>query len=298
MNNLGQIKEDSFPSLYQAANDSSIVAQFRYVNLVRADLILMVAAAFVSSLSFEDNEVRRALSIVSATLLFIAFLVSMWLKFSRFERVWYGARAVSESVKSLAWRYMIGADPFSIDLKGNEAEKTFISRLQAILAERHHLAFDFQKNLGDQISTKMREVRGKTTIERKNLYLEERVKEQRNWYANKASINQRASRRFFLIAIFFQLVAFGVSAYGIWQPEMANFVGFFSAVTASVFSWMQIKKFQELAQAYALTAQELSMIEAKALITLSEKELSEFVADSENAVSREHTMWVARRGEQ
>ena len=58
---------------------------------------------------------------------------------------------------------------------------------------------------------------------------------------------------------------------------------------------MQIKKFSELAAAYTVTAHEVGLISPKLDAVQTESELSDFVNEVEQAFSREHTMWIARR---
>ena len=58
---------------------------------------------------------------------------------------------------------------------------------------------------------------------------------------------------------------------------------------------MQAKRYSELAASYALTAHEISLIREQALNPSTEEEFSKFVSDAENAFSREHTQWSARR---
>jgi hypothetical protein len=74
-----------------------------------------------------------------------------------------------------------------------------------------------------------------------------------------------------------------------------NPTGTFSTLAAAAMAWLQVKRYQELAQSYLLAAHELGLIEAQSLHVHTEVELSAFVANAENAISREHTMWVARR---
>jgi hypothetical protein len=63
----------------------------------------------------------------------------------------------------------------------------------------------------------------------------------------------------------------------------------------SVLTWIRTKKYQENANAYSLTAHEIGIIKQEGASVESESELSDFVKDSENAFSREHTQWVARK---
>ena len=58
---------------------------------------------------------------------------------------------------------------------------------------------------------------------------------------------------------------------------------------------MQAKKFSELAASYTLAAHEINIIKSLSLEEMTEEEFSIFVGDAENAFSREHTQWVARK---
>jgi hypothetical protein len=60
--------------------------------------------------------------------------------------------------------------------------------------------------------------------------------------------------------------------------------------------WLQTKQHQVLAHAYAVTAQELSSIRSLIQWQESESDWSAFVDDAETAISREHTLWRAKRG--
>ncbi|WP_143253742.1 SLATT domain-containing protein, partial [Alkanindiges hydrocarboniclasticus] len=59
--------------------------------------------------------------------------------------------------------------------------------------------------------------------------------------------------------------------------------------------WLVTKKHRELSASYRLTAFEISKIKEKFLNISDDKEFEIFVADSENAFSREHTQWLARQ---
>lgn len=74
-----------------------------------------------------------------------------------------------------------------------------------------------------------------------------------------------------------------------------NLVGLFTTLSAASLSWLQVKRHQELKQAYTTTSNELNMILSLADNINNENDFSKFVLDSENAVSREHTLWLAQR---
>ncbi|MGH8622437.1 MAG: SLATT domain-containing protein [Burkholderiales bacterium] len=58
---------------------------------------------------------------------------------------------------------------------------------------------------------------------------------------------------------------------------------------------MQVKRFRELAAAYAVAAHEIGLAQAELAAVAAEDQWSQFVADTEHAFSREHTHWIARK---
>ncbi|MCH9305572.1 SLATT domain-containing protein [Escherichia coli] len=69
----------------------------------------------------------------------------------------------------------------------------------------------------------------------------------------------------------------------------------FVASAASILTWMQAKRFSELAASYSLTSHEIGLVKEEAKQPNTDEEFSVFVGDAENAFSREHTQWVARK---
>jgi uncharacterized membrane protein YjjB (DUF3815 family) len=69
----------------------------------------------------------------------------------------------------------------------------------------------------------------------------------------------------------------------------------FVAAAGSLLTWMQAKRFNELAASYSLAAYVISLISEQAMLPDSPHAFSVFVGDAENAFSREHTQWVARK---
>lgn len=67
------------------------------------------------------------------------------------------------------------------------------------------------------------------------------------------------------------------------------------AIAGGILSWIQAKRFTELSASYALTAHEISLINEQSEQFDNDQDFSVFVGDAENAFSREHTQWVARR---
>ena len=68
-----------------------------------------------------------------------------------------------------------------------------------------------------------------------------------------------------------------------------------SPLASAFIAWMEVKQHSELAQAYSVAEFDLSLVEERGDYVCDETTFSSFVADAENAISREHTLWIARR---
>jgi hypothetical protein len=104
---------------------------------------------------------KTVLALAGAALLAISLALSVYMKAAKLESTWYGGRAVAESVKSLSWRYMMGAEPFPIAGDAVEVDRNFVAKLASIVEERKELMFGFGGEATDapQISAQMRELR-------------------------------------------------------------------------------------------------------------------------------------------
>jgi hypothetical protein len=137
-------------------------------------------------------------------------------------------------------------------------------------------------------------VRRKSVTERANLYLTERIKGQLSWYTENSEENDKNGPPVLYLAAGTQAVACLVAVILI-NYEIPDFGGVFATASASALAWMQIRRYEDLAQAYSTAAKELSSIGSAQVAGFSEQQLSRFVLDAENAISREHTLWLAKR---
>jgi hypothetical protein len=154
------ILRDEFPAMYRASDKASLAAQKQFVVFTLMNLSLMILSAIVGSLTLSDTSIKATLAIISAILLTIGIFFTIFIRTTKLERVWYDGRAIAESVKTLAWRYMTCSSPYSIDL-GSKADEMFISSLHALLMERKTFASRLVGlfNTEQQITNRMRMVR-------------------------------------------------------------------------------------------------------------------------------------------
>lgn len=285
----------ALPALHDAANAASVRSQKRYLSLVKANLVALVFGAIAGAVSLPSGPAGRQIAAVAALALVTALILTFVIENKEYERTWYGGRAVAESVKTLAWRYMVRGEPFELG-EGAQVDDLFLKRLKQILEQSATLKVGILSDHGDQITSAMREARLSSLIERRDLYTTCRIIEQREWYSRRSRVSEVASQLFFTAVWVTNIVAVAVAiAIVVWPTVRLNATGVFSTAAAALFAWLQVRRHQELAQAYAITAHELGLIQAKAVHIRAEQEFAEFVADAEAAISREHTLWVARR---
>ena len=283
------------PGLYQAADGASQNAQFWYFGALGFYLVLLVCAALVSFIW--PTNIQGALT--SAVLFLVTLGILIGLKAKKPDDIWYNGRAVAESVKTRSWRWIMQAEPYQ-DVGNHEITcKLFISDLKSILSQNRSLSHELISStcVQDPISQKMETIRNLTLEERLMVYKEQRIKNQADWYSRKSLFNKNRAFQWFCASIALHVIAILMLLYRIKDPSASVPVEVIATTAGAVLTWLQAKKHSELNSSYGLTAHEITLIKGEALSVRTEKELSEFVVNSENAFSREHTQWTARKSD-
>jgi len=285
------MRECDFPALYRSANRLSLESQTQFFRALKLHLVLLVMAAILSVVNIHHWSVAA----VQLLTLLGALACSIYLFSMRPDRCWHAARAVSESIKTITWRYVCRAEPF----QSNDAESrnAFQRKLKAIIDQNREIGRALTYHLNEpQITDVMIQMRARPLSERKASYAANRINDQLTWYAKRAELNRKTSKGFFgalitanAVAVLCAVLRIKFAEVSFWPTDV------FVAASASLLSWMQAKRFSELAGSYALAAHEIGLIRETALQDTDEGAFSVFVSDAENAFSREHTQWVARK---
>ncbi|WP_312301906.1 DUF4231 domain-containing protein [Diaphorobacter nitroreducens] len=285
------MQEKNYPALYRSADRLSLQAQNAFFGALKLHLVLLVIAATLSVLNI-THWLAALLQFVS---LVGALACSVYLFAKRPERLWYAGRALAESVKTMAWRFMCRSEPF--DASDAESARLFQQKLGQLVSQNKDVAQALTSHIeGEQLTEYMEQQRSASLSERQLAYVECRVREQLGWYAKKARFNKYRANVFFWVLIAVNLGAVILAALKIKFAETPIWpTDALVALAASLLSWMQAKRFSELASSYSLAATEIGLIRDQARMITCEKDFSVFVADAENAFSREHTQWVARK---
>lgn len=285
------MEDKDFPALYRSANELSLDSQTHFFRALKLHLVMLVVAALLSIVSIP----HWSIAVLQLLALLGALFCSIYLFGKRPDRYWYSGRAVAESIKTITWRYVCRAEPF----QGDDviARHYFLQRLKAIVDQNKDVV-EAHTNYLDarQLTDFMVDMRTRSLESRKAIYADSRIQNQLTWYSKKAAFNKKTSNIFFRILIATNLVAVLCAILRIIFVEMPFWpTDIFVAAAASLLSWMQAKRFSELAASYALAAREIGLIREQSLLPSTDEEFSLFVGDAENAFSREHTQWVARK---
>lgn len=292
-NSSPRLDDSTLPGLYQSADKASLSAQSVYFFALRLYLFLLVIAAFVSYYWPTDTYA----AIASASLFLITLGILIFLRVQRPDDKWYNGRAVAESVKTRSWRWVMRAEPYEHNEKFEIVSKQFINDLKAILNQNKSLSDTLQSGSGinDPISNTMLEIRKLSVADRLSLYKEQRINDQAKWYSLKSQFNKKRARQWFWVSVALHATATGFLLYRIKEPTLSLPVAVVATAAGAVLTWLQAKKHNELNSSYALAAHEIVLIKGEAESVQTEREISEFVINSENAFSREHTQWTARK---
>ncbi|MEU8514161.1 DUF4231 domain-containing protein [Kitasatospora sp. NPDC048722] len=288
------------PDLFWTADKASLDGQRETLRWYRGLIAMLVIAAVIGSFpgpdKAGDGDIAPLFSVV-------AFLIAgyFWsrLRRSNPQGRWYEARAAAESVKTLAWKYSVRARPFDGEADSPDVDHGYLLQLEDVMR-----AFEDPEIVPPgtvpEITPEMRLARAGSLTARRTLYLRTRVESQRTWYRSRAEAceSQAVSWGLGIAALIIIGAAAAVAqATGALQVHV---FGASSAAAASIIAWTQLKQLRPLAAAYQLAARELENV-GNQLSDLdlrapdAETRWARLAAEAEDAVSREHTTWRARR---
>jgi hypothetical protein len=287
--------DEDMPALFSGADTTSLAGQRHFLLTTRIRLgALLIAAALGLVVGEVGPPDWFALIAVAA---FVAAIVSeLYLLYAKPERAWYEGRAAAESVKTLAWRYAVGGEPFSLAIE--DVDDRFLGRLKEILTDLSDLELQAGPRSGEQITPTMRRLREKTRDQRRLAYRVARIEDQRDWYQRKAHWNEDRARQLRITAIVVEGLAVIVGVLTVAGLIRLDLLGLSAAAVATVVAWLQTKQHETLARAYSVASQELAAVRSDWETDRTEEEWATFVNEAEEAISREHTLWRASRGVQ
>jgi hypothetical protein len=290
--------EETFPEIFTTADRKALTEQRRYFGMVRSSLLAAVIAAVGNAISVDlvMGTVRLdAGGVLSGVAFLYGLVVAGYLLLSRPERAWYECRAAAESIKTLAWQYCVRGGSFDED---TPADAQQFGRLVRRIVR--NLRYSGLTTIGgtEEVTGAMSAFRDRSLAERRAIYLEQRILDQNRYYAGKATEHRHRARRWFLFAVVLQSAGVVLAVLKALDTVDLDLLGIAATAAAGAIAWVQTKDSQTLAESYVIAANELAAIRGEAeerAATLTEAEWSAFVRSGEQAISREHTVWLARR---
>ncbi|WP_308122396.1 SLATT domain-containing protein [Streptomyces sp. TRM70350] len=116
------------------------------------------------------------------------------------------------------------------------------------------------------------------------------------WYSEKATRHVKSASRWRLTLVLVEglgVVAALLKASGIVSVDLP---GILAAILGAGSAWLAVRQHESLGRAYTFAANDLSIVHTRLRSAVNETAWAREVADAEEAISREHTMWRASRG--
>lgn len=289
------LRDDQLSALYLDADAVSGRGQRRTRTLVRVELLSLVVAGSAGVTTWRVGVLQFDLLAIVSVVFFVAALASTLVRsMLKPEQGWYEGRAAAESARTLCWRYAVGGNPFPVGEPADESGSRFLQRLRDVVTHLEGTTFVSADVDRREITPAMGEVRARDLDMRKLIYKRDRLSDQLGWYHKRARSHDRAARQW--ISVVIAASALGVVAAGFKAFAVdIDLLGVCAAVASAGIAWNQLNQNRNQATAYAVTARELSIIRDQVdLVPLDE--WPAFVSDAEDAISREHTLWLARHG--
>lgn len=296
---MGRVREQELlPALFWSADSASLQGQRRSVLLSAWELVLLVAAAAFGSADGAPWAWPAAVAYLGAICL--ALLISR----QNPQGLWYEGRAAAESVKTLAWKFAVRADAYQPPPRTlPDAEGLYSFQLGRVLnafRDSRAVGTAGTEGTGARITDAMRSLRDQPLEVRREVYLRERIQVQHDWYRSKARYCARAGFWTGVLGVALPVLGLVVAVLRAMGEFGYDALGTVSAVAASVTAWAQLRQYRPLAAAYGLAADELELIRSQlagldAGAPDAEEIWARLARDAEDAVSREHTTWQARR---
>jgi hypothetical protein len=284
------LKSAVYPALRDAADKASAAAQNRFMLLNKVQLSLLCLVAFLSGLSFQDAHRQRLSNWSICVAMLIALATTYALRVGRFDDRWFRCRAYAENFKSLVWQYIMSG-------MTGDPDKVYLLALDHLRERLPDLEAEFTEygSKGSLFTDWMKDVHALPLNEKVELYKALRLDDQITWYSAKSSENNSLETSWFWSIFCTEFAAIIFAGLQAGEGLRFNPVSGIAALGTVMIAWAQTKRFSDLATSYAIASGDLQRISEATLETTSQTDVAVLVDAVEQAVSREHSMWLVRR---
>ncbi len=267
-----------------------------YLRLTKVNLLLLMATVAISGWPTTAPEALRRVAFGSAILMLVALTISIIQRVRRLDDQWFKCRAIAENVKSAAWFFALQPNPQgAIDRR--EHEDRFLEEVekirqrfpeQAARLAGHHTG-------GTEITQWMRSTQELPLADKLALLKKERIQDQISWYDRKAKSNVGREGLWAYCFIVLESTAVAAALLQVWMLWRYSTAGVVATVAAAALTWAQTRRYSDLANSYAVAAQDLRLLLERSDRVGDPSSFLALVKDVEMAISREHSMWLGRR---
>ncbi|MFK4103623.1 DUF4231 domain-containing protein [Streptomyces sp. NPDC019531] len=287
-----------------------------------AQLSLLLVATVCATLA--DHFDSHVLTALSALLYGLTVVTGVVIQRRRARAHWQAHRDAAETVKSLAWQYMVHGGPFHSTVR--DPDGLFNQQLEEHLRGLRRIgwkepsrepgttpgvdAVPARNTLWDpasrhepddprhpQITRAMRAVREKPFAVRKDIYLRDRVLDQLSWYGGRAVQARRSAAVWSSLTALLTLLA--LTAAVVRSAGIASgwdLSGLLAASAATGVAWVETRRHHPLSYAHALVREGLETQRAVLSQSVTEERWPQAVAETEHLMLPQHTDWLARFG--
>ena len=285
------LEDNDLPGFWRCADNESIKAQKTVLLLVKLRFFGLIFAALLGVIASITS--WKFISILISVCFLMVLLVEALEILLQPNQNWYSGRALAESAKTLAWRFAVCGAPFDKGLSLSEAKELLRERIDEVSKEASDkIIIDSDHPIVTEAMVKLRQ---SSFEERKKAYTSQRLENQYVWYTNKAKWNQKRATYWKIILITGEFLATGIAGSQYIGLIPINIAGLLSTIVGCASTWIAVKEFSNLASAYSITASELAILKSKVEDITDPDKWAIEVDDAEEAISREHTLWLASR---
>ncbi|MER5598502.1 DUF4231 domain-containing protein [Streptomyces sp. NPDC002265] len=296
--NDGPPHGDDLPPVYRVNDYWAMARQGESWRAQRAHLVLLLLATVTAVLAGQLGS--RVQAVLAAVLYGLTLVVGARAARRRADPDGHLHRVAAETVKSMAWLYMVHGGPFHSRVADPEA--LFTERLEGAFRQLRTMGWQDPLSTGplpdsDQITPTMRTLRAKPLQARRDAYLRDRLQEQTEWYRRVSAKAQTAARLWSAATITATLLALLTTAL-----QAAGLIGgwcvagLLSTAVAAAVAWQEARRFRPTAATYALVEQDLETARIAMATTVTEENWAGAVAETERLMSPPYTDLLMRGG--
>ena len=292
------MEKKDYPLLFQQSDSKALTAQKNYFQLVLLKILLLIVVALITSLNWTGQSIfRTPVAIALAMTMVFSITLTAIMSIRNLDENWLLSRKMAEETKTETWKYMMRVGDYQKSSTDQEAENTFLKKLDEIMHNNPKICSQLNPESAtvSQITEHMKSVRKNNLKNRMSYYFQERIHDQRCWYANKAKWNRNQETKWFIITWLLELLAVSIAVVNIVLADIV--IQPVSAVLAAgggVLSWVNGRSYREPAESYGIISNELALLEERARNIPDGEGFSEIVKEVENLIMKEHSVWLSR----